>query len=120
MAEIQEFRSATLSLASKNLAFVVHAKVEERWESVAIPVYRDEPTVRSLPTLKKIVATIRRRYQNDSALHSAVDGSPATLSFDSGGESISFSQARVIGWKIYGELGGEMMEEVELAVEEEG
>lgn len=119
MAEIQEFRSATLSLGSKDLSFVVQAKIEERWENIAVPVYLDEATVRTFPTLKRIIATVRRRYQSDSALHSALDGSAATLEFDSGGGTISFSQATVIRWTVYGELGGEMMEEVELAVEEE-
>ena len=120
MADIQEFRSATLSLASKHLTFVVEARIEERWEYLAIPVYRDDPMVRSLPTLKRIIARVRRRYQKDSTLHSALDGSPATLSFGCGGETIQFSQARVLQWEVSGKLGGEMMEEVELAVEEEG
>jgi hypothetical protein len=120
MAEIQEFRNATLTLGSKNLTFVVEAKIEEKWDTLAIPVYRDEPTIRTLPTTKRIIATVRRRFQEDSPLHSALDGSSATLSFASGGQTIGFSEARAIQWTVYGKLGGEMMEEVELAVESEG
>jgi hypothetical protein len=119
MAEIQEFRSATLTFDSKNLTFVVEARIEEKWETLAIPVYLDEPTIRTIPTTKRIIAKLRRRYQEDSPLHSALDGSPATLTFGSAGETISFSEARAIEWSISGKLGGEMIEEVELAVEGE-
>ena len=120
MPEIQEFRNARLTLDSKNLTFVVQAKIEERWETVAIPVYLDSPMVRTLPTLKRLTARIRKRYQDESILHSALDGSPATLEFESGGETISFAEARVVEWEVSGELGGEMIEEVVVAVEEEG
>jgi hypothetical protein len=120
MAEIQEFRTATLTLDSKNLTFVVEARIEEKWETIAFPVYLDEPTVRTIPTTKRITATLRRRYQDGSPLHAALDGSPASLTFSSGGGTISFSNARAMQWSIFGKLGGEMIEEVELAMEGEG
>jgi hypothetical protein len=119
MADIYEFRTATLTFDSKKIAFVVEAKIEERWESLSVPLYRDESTVRTYPTLKRIIATVRRKYQSSSALHTAFDGSPVTFSFESGGDTISFSNVRVMNWKVYGESGGEMMEEVELSVEKE-
>jgi len=119
MADIHEFRTATLKLGLKNLTFVVQARIEERWETVAFPVYRDKPIVRTKPTLKRIVAFVRRRFHASSPLHAALDGSPATLEFVSDGETHEFSQAQVVEWKVFGELGGEMMEEVELACEEE-
>ena len=119
MSDINEFRNATLKLDSKNLAFIVEARIEEKWETIAVPVYLDEATMRTLPTVKRIVATLRRRYQEDSPLHAALDGSAAILEFESGGETITFSEARVIQWTVSGKLGGEMVEEVELAVEGE-
>ncbi len=119
MAEIHEFRTAKLKYGGDNLTFVVDARIDERWETVSFPVYLDQPTVRSLPTLKRIVAVVRRKYQEDSPLHTALDGNPLTLEFASGEETHQFSEARVIEWKVYGELGGEMMEEVELACEGE-
>jgi hypothetical protein len=75
--------------------------------------------VSTLPTLKRIVAHVKRRYHEDSPLHAAIDGGGLTLEFVSGGETVEFSQARVVEWKVYGELGGEMMEEVEIVCEGE-
>lgn len=119
MADIHEFRTATLTYGSDNLTFVVEALVEERWETLDVPLYLDQPTIRLLPTLNKIVARIRRRYHPGSPLHAGIEGSPATLVFTSNGEVHQFTQARVIEWKVFGKLGGEMMEEVELACEGE-
>jgi hypothetical protein len=119
MADIQEFRTASLVLDSKNLVFVVEAKIIEKWDSISIPMYRDSPVKRSLPTFRQITAIIRRRYQKNSSLHSAMNGSSATLEFDSSGDSIQFSNARVIQWEVCGELGGEMMEEIVLSIENE-
>jgi hypothetical protein len=110
---------ATLTLGTKNLTFVVEARIEESWETVSFPVYRDKSIVRSMPTLKRIRAFVRRKYHPDSPLHAALEGSAATLEFDSDGETHEFSGARVVEWEVYGELGGEMMEEVEMACEEE-
>lgn len=119
MSDIHEFREATLMLGTDNLTFVVEARIEERWEYLSVPVYQDQPQVSTLPTLKRIVAVVRRKFHEDSPLHAALDGSPATLEFMSGSETHEFSSARVIEWTVYGKLGGEMMEEVELACEEE-
>jgi len=120
MAEILEFRAAKLIFGQDNLTLVVQARIEESWETLEFPVYLDQPTVRTLPGLKRITAVVRRRFQTDSPLHAALDGGALTLKFESGGEEHEFSQARVIEWKVFGELGGEMMEEVKLACEEEG
>jgi hypothetical protein len=113
--EIQEFRNARLILDSKNLTFVVQARIEERWETVAIPVYLDSPMIRTLPTLKRLTARIRKRYQDETTLHSALDGSPVTLVFEPGVEAIIFWEARIIEWSVSGQLDGEMVEEVVLA-----
>jgi hypothetical protein len=117
--DIHEFRMAKLTLGSDDLSYAVQAKVVERWETLAIPVYEDKSTVRDLPTLKKIMAVVRRKYQDDSPLHASIDGNPMTLVFESGNETHTFTNARVVEWKVYGELGGEMMEEVEIACEDE-
>ncbi len=114
-----EFREAKLSLGGDNLTFVVEAGIEQGWETLSYPVYRDQPVVKTVPTLKRIVAHVRRRYQPESPLHAALDGNPLTLEFVSGGETHSFTQARVLEWKVSGELNGEMMEEVALVCEEE-
>lgn len=119
MADIHEFRTATLTLGAKNLTFVVEARIEESWETISFPVYRDKSIVRSMPTLKRIRALVRRKYHPDSPLHAALDGEPATLEFGSDGGTHEFLQTRVVEWKVYGELGGEMKEEVEMACEEE-
>jgi hypothetical protein len=119
MADLQEFRTAKLTFDSGNLAFIVEAKIIEKWETLTVPVYRDEPALRTFPTVKRIVAKLRRRYQSESPLHAALNGSSVTLEFESGGETIEFSSARVIQWEVSGKLGGEMMEEVELALENE-
>jgi hypothetical protein len=120
MTGIREFRNAALSLGSNKLSFVVEAKVEEKWEGLEIPVYRDEATLRTLPTVKRIIATIRREYQASSALHTSLNnGTPFTLKFESGGDTINFNQSRVMGWKVYGETDGDLMEEVEITAEKE-
>lgn len=117
--DIHEFRTASITLGSDDLAFIVEAKIIEKWETVSFPVYEDKTLVRDLPTLKRISAVVRRKYQDDSPLHTAIDGGPMTLVFESGNETHMFTNARVVEWKVYGELGGEMMEEVEIACEEE-
>jgi hypothetical protein len=117
--DVHEFRTATMTFGSDDLAYVVEARIVEKWESVSFPVYADKAVVRDLPTLKRISAIVRRKYQDNSPLHAAIDGNPVTLEFESGSETHTFSNARVIEWKIYGELGGEMMEEVEIVCEGE-
>jgi len=119
MAEICEFRTAKLKLGADNLTFVVEASIREGWDTVTFPVFKDQPFVRTIQTVKNITASIRRKYQPSSPLHAALDGSPLTLEFVSGGETHSFALGKVTEWKVYGELGGEMMEEVTLSCEEE-
>ena len=119
MSDICEFRSAKLTYGDDNITFVVEASIDQGWDTLSFPVYRDREMVRSVPTLKRIVAHVRRRYQPESPLHSALDGNPLTLEFEAGGEAHQFSMARVIEWKVYGKLDGEMLEDVALVCEEE-
>ena len=117
MPGVVEFRQAKLTLGDDDLPYVVEAKIQENWESISFPVYLDRSDVRTLPTVKNIVAHIKRRYEEEGPLHSALDGSPVVLSFDSGTETHEYSQARVLEWKVYGKLGGDLMEEVAIACE---
>ena len=117
--DIHEFRTAKLTLGSDDLAYVVEAKVAETWETISFPVYEDKTILRELPTLKRISAVVRSKYQDGSPLHALIEGNPLTLVFESGNETHTFTNARVVEWKVYGELGGEMMEEVEIVCEEE-
>lgn len=117
--DIHEFRTAKLTLGSDDLAYVVEAKVTETWETISFPVYEDKTILRELPTLKRISAVVRRKYHDGSTLHTSMTGSPFTLVFESGNETHTFSNASVVEWKVYGEVGGEMMEEVEIVCEEE-
>ena len=119
IGDIHEFRTAEMTLGSDDLAFVVEAKVEEKWETVSFPLYEDKSTIRSHPTLKVITIVVRRKYQDSSPLHAAIEGNPLTLVFESGNETHTFTNARVIEWVVYGKLGGEMMEEVQIACEGE-
>ena len=119
MSDIHTFQQAKLTLESDNLTYVVEAKIAERWETVSFPVYLDRETVRTLPTLKRLSATIRRKFQESSPLHQAVIWTSGTLEFTSGGEVIQFENASVVSWTIWGELDGELMEEVEMVFEGE-
>ena len=118
MAEIYEFRTAKLTYDGDNVPFTVEASIEETWDKVTYPVYLDQPVVSAIPTTKRTVARIRRRYQPGSELHAALDGNGLTLAFESGGDTFTFSTAKVLEWKITGKLGGEMMEEVILYCED--
>jgi len=119
MSDICEFRTAKLTYGTDNVTFVVEASIDQKWDTLSFPVYLDRDMLRSLPTVKRILAKVRRRYQAESPLHAALDDGPLTLEFESGGEVHQFTEARVIEWKVYGKLGGEMMEEVSLVCEEE-
>lgn len=119
MGDICEFRTAKLVYGTDNITFVVEASIEQGWDTLSFPVYLDRETVMTLPTVKRILAKVRRRYQAESPLHAALDGSPLTLEFQSGGETHQFTQARVVEWKVYGKLDGEMTEEVALVCEGE-
>jgi len=118
MVEIAEFRTARVKLGSDYLPFVVEACIDQAWENLSFPVYLDSEAVRTVPTLKKIVAHLKRSYTPSSPLHAALDGVPLTLEFVAGGETHEFSEARVVEWKITGELGGDMVEHVAIACEE--
>ncbi|HEX9744940.1 MAG TPA: hypothetical protein VGB30_05885 [bacterium] len=119
MSDIHEFREASIKLDADNLTFVAQARIVERWESVEFPVYLDRETVRTLPTVKIISADIRRKFQENSPLHTLLNGASGSMEFSSGSQTIQFSDARVVSWTVYGELDGEMMEEVEIRIEGE-
>ncbi len=119
MPEIQEFRDAKLTYGTDNVTFAIKASIKEKWETLSYPKYLDQDEVTAAPLLKKITAKVRRRFQPSSPLHAALDGSPLTLAFESGGETHTFTVARVVEWKITGILGGEMIEEVSLVCESE-
>jgi hypothetical protein len=119
MSETSEFREAKISLGGDWLPYVVEASVVEKWEAISIPVYRDSEAVRTLPTTKRVTAHIRCRYNSDSPLHGSLDGNPLAMEFNAGGDSYNFSNVKVLEWRVSGSLGGEMVEEVALACEEE-
>ncbi|MFH1676413.1 MAG: hypothetical protein ABIC40_05240 [bacterium] len=119
MAEIHEFREARLKFGTDSVSFAVEARIEEKWETLSFPVSLEGETVRNLPTLKHITAFVRRKYHEDSPLHAALDGSAVTLEFYSGGETVEFGEVRVLEWKVFGEAGGELIEEVSLSCESE-
>jgi len=118
MAETYEFRTAKLTYDGDNVHFTVEASIEVTWDVLSYPVYLDQPSIATVPRLKKTTAIIRRRYQPQSTLHSALDGNGLTLQFIAAGDTYSFTTAKVLEWKISGKLGGEMMEEVTLSCEE--
>lgn len=119
MKQPVEFRDAIIKLDGRNICFAVKAKIEERREYIEIPVYRNSPVKRSLPTFRSVVIRIKRRYVEGSFLHSMIDGNPAELEFVTNGEAIVFSNARIVEWELTGELGGEMMEEITITAESE-
>ena len=108
-----------MNFGTDSVSFAVEARIEERWEAISFPVSLEGETVRNLPTLKHIKAFIRRKFQEDSPLHAALDGSAVTLEFNSGGETMRFGEVRVIEWRVFGESGGELIEEVSLSCESE-
>ena len=119
MVDLIEFRSAKLTIDGDNLTFAVKASIEEKWDTIEYPKYLDSAAVATVPTLKKIFIHVRRRYMPSSTLHSQLDGTAVTLAFIAGGDTYNFSRCKVQEWKVYGELSGEMMEEVLLHCEEE-
>ncbi len=118
MVDFSEFRTAKMTFGDDNITFVVEASIDESWESLTFPIYLDQPMARTLPTVKRIIAHVKRRYQPESPLHSALDGNPMTLVFEQNGETHQYNQAQVLEWRISGKLGEEMIEHVALSCEE--
>ena len=117
MAIVTRMRDVILAVDGRKVALCQKVEIHREWETIEYPLYRDQPTTRTLRTLQKIRVILEKVYQEEEDFFDNIGETDLEFTLSAGGETHTITGGELIYYGLVGGSGGKLYERVALIAE---